>query len=325
MKKNITFATLVALSAALSMPARADTFPSRPITIIVPFAAGGPIDTTTRIIVEKMRESLGQPVLVENLSGAAGGLAAARVVKAAPDGYTLMSGIWGTHIANAAIYNLSYDVQADFTPVALLTSNPLLIVSSKKVPANNLKELIAWLKENPDKATQGTSGVGSVGHIAGVFFGKMTGTKFRFIPYRGLAPAMTDLVSGTVDLMFDTPATSLPQVKAGNIRAYAVTSKTRISSAPDVPTVDEAGMPNLYVSTWTAFFAPKGAPSDVVAKLSAAAIAALADKAVQKRLAEVGQDIYPPEQQTAAYLAKFQDEELKKWTPVIKDAGIKVE
>jgi tripartite-type tricarboxylate transporter receptor subunit TctC len=330
MKKIKIIAGVVAIFAALLTQALlttalAETFPSRPITIIVPFAAGGPIDTTTRIVAEKMRETLGQTVLVENLGGAAGSLAAARLVKAEPDGYTLMTGVWGTHVANAAIYKLAYDVQADFTPIALLSSNPLLIVSSKKTPATNLKELITWLKANPDKATQGTSGVGSVGEIGGVFFENITGTKFRFIPYRGLAPAMTDLIAGNVDLMFDTPATSLPQVKAGTIRAYAVTSKTRIASAPDVPTVDEAGVPNLYISTWTAFFSPKGTPADLVAKLSAATMAALADPTVKKRLADVGQDIYPPAEQTSAYLAKFQDEELKKWTPIIKAAGIKVE
>ena len=320
-----TFIGIVILTASLLTAAFADQFPSRQITILVPFAAGGPIDTTTRIIADKMRESLGQAVIIENLGGAAGSLAAGRVAKAAPDGYTLITGIWGTHVANGAIYKLSYDVQTDFAPVALLSSNPLLIVSSKKTPANNLMELVNWLKANPDKATQGTSGVGSVGHVGGVFFQKMTGTKFQFVPYRGLAPAMTDLMAGNIDLMFDTPATSLPQVKAGNIRAFAVTSKNRIASAPDIPTVDEAGIPNLHISTWTAFFAPKGTPKEIVNKISAAAIAALADPSVQKRLAEVGQDVYPPAQQSAAYLAKFQDEEIKKWWPIIKDANIKAE
>ncbi len=318
-------AAIIVASTALLTAASAEEFPTRPITILVPFAAGGPIDTTTRIVADRMRESLGQTIIIENVGGAAGSLAAARVAKAMPDGYTLMTGIWGTHVANGAIYSLTYDMKADFAPVALLSSNPLLIVSSKKTPANNLQELIAWLKANPDKATQGTSGVGSVGHIGGLFFQKITGTKFQFVPYRGLAPAMQDLMAGNIDLMFDTPATSLPQVKAGNIRAYAVTSMSRIASAPDVPTVDEAGLPNLHISTWTAFFAPKGTPKEVVAKLSAAAMAALKEPNVQKRLAEVGQDIYPPEQQTAEYLAKLQDEEIKKWWPIIKDANIKAQ
>ncbi|AXK80181.1 tripartite tricarboxylate transporter substrate binding protein BugD [Pseudolabrys taiwanensis] len=311
--------------AALAAPAFADSYPSRPITLVVPFPAGGPVDTTSRIVADKMKDALGQTVIVENVGGAAGGLAAARVARAAPDGYTIMTGIWGTHVANSAIYKLPYDVKDDFTPIALVSVNPLLIVSSKKTPATNLKELIAWLKANPGKATQGTSGVGSVGHVGGVFFEKMTGVKYNYVPYRGLAPAMQDLAAGNIDLMFDTPATSLPHVKAGTIRAYAVTAKKRLESAPDIPTVDEAGLPGLYISTWTAFFGPKGMDKEVVAKLEAAAKKALADPDVKKRLANVGQDVYPPEEQSAAYLAKFQDEELKKWTPIIKDANIKVE
>ncbi|MCK9915210.1 hypothetical protein MXD81_39230 [Microbacteriaceae bacterium K1510] len=311
--------------AVLTAPALAETYPSRPITLVVPFPAGGPVDTTSRIVADKMKDVLGQPVIVENVGGAAGGLAAGRVARAAPDGYMIMTGIWGTHVANGAIYKLPYDVKDDFTPIALVSVNPLLIVSSKKVPANNLKELVAWLKANPGKATQGTSGVGSVGHVGGVFFEKMTGTKYNYVPYRGLAPAMQDLAAGNIDLMFDTPATSLPHVKAGTIRGYAVTGKTRIESAPDIPTVDEAGLPGLYISTWTAFFGPKGMDKAIVAKLEAAAMKALADPDVKKRLATVGQDVYPPDEQSAAYLAKFQDEEIKKWWPIIKDANIKVE
>jgi tripartite-type tricarboxylate transporter receptor subunit TctC len=316
---------LLALSLVASSPAVAQPFPSRPITIVVPFAAGGPVDTTTRIVADKMKDSLGQPVIIENVGGAAGGLAAQRVARSAPDGYTLITGIWGTHVANGAIYNLQYDVRSDFEPIALLSSNPLLIVSSSRVPAKNLQELVAWLKAKPDQATQGTSGIGSVGHVAGVFFQNMTGTKFQFVPYRGLAPAMQDLVAGNVDLMFDTPATSLPQVKAGSIRAYAVTATRRIAAAPEIPTVDEAGLLGLYASTWTAFFAPKGTSQDIVAKLSAAATAALADPTVQARLADVGQDVYPPDQQSAAALAKLQAEEIAKWWPLIKGANIKAE
>jgi tripartite-type tricarboxylate transporter receptor subunit TctC len=318
--------TIAAVAATLVVsPASAETYPSRPVTIIVPFAAGGPVDTTTRIVADKMKDYFGQPIIVENLGGAAGSLAAAKVAKAAPDGYTIMTGIWGTHVANGAIYKLSYDVQTDFAPIALISSNPLLIDGSKKVPASDLKGLIAWLKANPGKATQGTSGFGSVGQIGGVFFQKMTGTKYTFAPYRGLAPAMQDLMAGTIDMMFDTPATSLPQVKAGNIRAFAVTSKQRISSAPEIPTVDEAGLPGLYVSTWTAFFAPKGTDKAIIAKLESAALKALADPALKERLANVGQDLYPPDQRDAAYLTKFQDEEIKKWWPIIKEAGIKGE
>ena len=300
-------------------------FPNRPITIVVPFAAGGPIDTTTRIVAEKMKDTLGQPIVIENVGGAAGSLAAARVAKAAPDGYTLITGLWGTHVANGAIYQLSYDVKDDFAPIGLMSSNPLLIVSSKQLPANTLQELISWLKQNPDKASQGTSGVGSVGHVAGAFFHTKTDTKFRFIPYRGLAPAMQDLVAGNVDLMFDTPATSLPQVKSGSIRTYAVTSPQRIKAAPDIPTVDEARLAGFYISTWTALFAPKGTSGEIVVVLNKAMMNALADPVVQNRLAEVGQDVYPAEQQTSAFLAKFQAEEVEKWWPIIKGAGIKAD
>ena len=306
-------------------PSLAQSYPQRPITIVVPFAAGGPIDTTTRIVVEHMKSTIGQPFVVENIGGAAGSVAAKRVAGAAPDGYTLITGIWGTHVANAAVYQLAYDVKTDFTPVALLSSNPLLIVSSKKVPATSLRELVTWLKSKPGEATQGTSGLGSVGHIAGAFFQSRTATSFRFVAYRGLAPAMNDLVAGVIDLMFDTPATSLPQVEAGNIRAYAVTARQRLPAAPEILTVDEAGLPDLHMSTWTAIFAPKGTSAEIVATLAKAAQAALADAQVRKRLGEVGQDVYPPEQQTPEHLAKLQGEEITKWWPIIKAAGIKAE
>jgi len=319
------FALAAALFVAAVTTATAQTFPNRPITIIVPFAAGGPIDVTTRIVADKMKDTLGQPIVIENIGGAAGSLAAARVAKSAPDGYTLITGIWGTHVANGAVYQLAYDVKDDFSPIGLISSNPLLIVASKKVPANSLQELVTWLKQNPDKASQGTSGVGSVGHVAGAFFQSQTGTKFRFIPYRGLAPAMQDLVAGNIDLMFDTPATSLPQVKGGGIRAYAVTAKERLKAAPDIPTVDEAGLKGLYVSTWTALFAPKGTSKEVVSVLSKALMTALADPTVQKRLEEVGQQPYPAEQQTTDYLTRFQAEEIAKWWPIIKDANIRAE
>ena len=322
MKRLTTF---IALTIAGLSAASAQNFPNRPITILVPFAAGGPVDITTRIVAEKMKDTLGQPIVIENVGGAAGSLAAARVAKSAPDGYTLITGIWGTHVANGAIYQLSYDVKNDFTPIGLISSNPLLIVSSKKVPAKSLEELISWLKQNPDKASQGTSGVGSVGHVAGAFFHAKTDTKFRFIPYRGLAPAMQDLVAGNVDLMFDTPATSLPHVKGGSIQAYAVTSPRRIKAAPDIPTVDESGLSGFYVSTWTALFAPKGTNKEVVATLNKAVMNALADPSVQRRLEEVGQEPYPVDQQTTEYLAKFQADEIEKWWPIIRGAGIKAD
>ena len=321
------FLALVGSVAIAGSAAQAQTqsYPSRPITIVVPFAAGGPIDTTTRIVTDKMKDTLGQSIVVENVGGAAGGIAAARVAKSAPDGYTLMTGIWGTHVANGAIYRLNYDVKADFAPVSLVSSNPLLIVGSKNIPAKDLRELIAWLKAAPDTASQGTSGIGSVGHVGGLFFQKMTGSRFAFVPYRGLAPAMHDLNAGTINLMFDTPMTSLPHVKAGTIRAYAVTAPKRIASAPDVPTVDEAGLKGLHISTWTGIFAPKGTDKAIIDKLNAAVRAALADPEVNRRLAAVGQDVYPAEQQTPEALAKLQDEDIKKWWPIIKDAKIKAD
>jgi tripartite-type tricarboxylate transporter receptor subunit TctC len=276
----------------------AQNFPTKPITIVVPFVAGGPIDTLTRILAEQMRESLGKPVLIENLGGAAGSLAAARVARAQPDGYTIMTAIWGTHVANKTIYNLSYDVQKDFTAVALISSNALLIVGRKDLPANNLKELIAWLKERNGKASQGNSGLGSIGHVGGAFFQSLTGTKFEFVPYRGLGPAMQDLLAGNIDMIFDTPMTSLPQVKAGTIRAFAITAPQRLAAAASVPTVDEASLPGFHVLTWTAFFAPAGTPPDTVDRLNRAVREALADPAVSRRIEDIGQDIYPASMQT---------------------------
>jgi len=308
----------------VSFAAQAQGYPDRPITLVVPFAAGGSIDTTTRIIAENMRVTLGQPIIIENIGGAAGVIASTRVAKARPDGYTIMTGIWSTHVANGALYK-QYDVQKDFEPVALMTSNPFLILSRNGLPADNLNGLIAWLKANPDKASQGTSGVGSANHLGGLYFQKATGTSFQFIPYRGLAPAMQDLVGGRIDIMFDSPSTSLPQVEGKTIKAYAVTAKKRLPAAPDIPTVDEAGLPGFYVSTWTALFAPKGTPQAIVKRLNDAAMAALADANVEARLAQVGQAIYPRDQQSPKALADLQAADIEKWWPIIKAANIKMQ
>jgi tripartite-type tricarboxylate transporter receptor subunit TctC len=304
--------------------AQAQGYPDRPVTLVVPFAAGGSIDTTTRIIAENMRVTLGQPIIIENIGGAAGVIASTRVAKARPDGYTIMTGIWSTHVANGALYK-QYDVRKDFEPVALMTSNPFLILSRSGLPANNLSELIAWLKANPGKASQGTSGVGSANHLGGLYFQKATGTSFQFIPYRGLAPAMQDLVGGRIDIMFDSPSTSLPQVEGKTIKGYAVTAKKRLPAAPDIPTVDEAGLPGFYVSTWTALFAPKGTPQAIIKRLNDAAMAALADANVEARLAQVGQAIYPRDQQSPKALADLQAADIEKWWPIIKAANIKVQ
>ena len=236
--------------AAVSSLAGAQSYPSRPITIVVPFPAGGPNDTVGRILAEKMRASLGQPVIIENISGAAGSIGTGRVARAVPDGHTLVLGYWGTHVVNGVIYALQYDIVKDFEPVALLPAQPLLVVAKKSIPANDLSELIAWLKSNPDKAFQGTAGIGSIGHVAGLFFQKETGTRFQFVPYRGVAPIMQDLLAGQIDMAFPVPVASMQQTRAGLIKAYAVTAKSRLAIASEIPTVDEAGVPGLHMSLW---------------------------------------------------------------------------
>jgi tripartite-type tricarboxylate transporter receptor subunit TctC len=300
-------------------------YPSRPITMIVPFAAGGPTDTIARTLAEPMRVSLGQPVILENVTGAAGSIGAGRVARAAGDGYTLVIGVWGTHVLNGAIYPLSYDLLKDFEPISLVASNPMVIVARKAVPANNLMELIAWLKANPDKASAGTTGTGGASHVAAILFQKETSTRFQFVPYRGLAPAMQDLVAGQIDMMIDNPATSLPQVRAGTIKAYATTAKARLAAAPDIPTADEAGLSGFTVSQWTALWAPKGTPKDIIAKLNEAVVESLADKNVLARLADLGQSIPPRDQQTPESLGAYQKAEIEKWWPIIKAANIKAE
>jgi tripartite-type tricarboxylate transporter receptor subunit TctC len=310
---------------AISRIASAQAYPVRPITLVAPFPAGGPVDTIARILGEHMRGSLGQPVIVENVAGAAGSLGVGRVALAAPDGYTLSVGQWSTHVANKFIYKLPYDTLADFQPVALLSNNPGLIVGRKNLPANSLKELIAWLKANPETATQGTQGIGGIGHIAGVSFQHMTGTKYQFVPYRGGTPMMQDLLAGQVDMLIDTPTLSVPQIRSGAIKGFAVMSKTRLAAVPDLPTVDEAGTPGLYLLQWNAVWAPKGTPGDIVVKLNKAIVNAMADPAVRQRLVDLGQEIYPPEQQTPEALAAFQKAEIEKWGPIITAANIKVE
>jgi tripartite-type tricarboxylate transporter receptor subunit TctC len=310
---------------AFARIAKAQAFPVRPVTIIVPFAAGGPIDALVRVMTEPMRQSLGQPLIIENVSGAAGNIGVGRVARATPDGYTLVTGFWGTHVINGAIYALPYDVVNDFEPVLLMSRNTQLIVARKTMPANDLTGLIAWLKANPDAAAAGTSGVGSPQHVFGVFFQHATGTHFRFVPYRGAAPTMQDLVGGQIDLMFADQTTSLPQIRSGNIKAYAVTGASRLAAAPDIPMVDEAGLPDFYCSVWSGLFAPKGTAKDVIARLNAAAVSALAEPAVRERLAELGQQIVPREEQTPEALAALQRAEIEKWWPIIKAAGIRVE
>jgi tripartite-type tricarboxylate transporter receptor subunit TctC len=321
MHRLVLAMTAIAAISGCAGNAAAQSFPSRPITMIVPFAAGGPTDVIARVIGERMGQSLGQPVVIENVTGAGGTIAAGRVARAAPDGYTLDLATWSTHVVTPVLYQLQYDVFRDFEPVAWLTQTPLLLVSRKDIPANDLKELVAWLKSNA--VLLGSAG--GTDQVAGYLLQQQTGAKIQVVPYRGLAPAMQDLLAGRIDLLFDQPSDAMPQIRSGTIKGYAVTASTRAAVAPDIPTVDEAGLPGLHISPWHSLWLPKGTPPAVIAKLNAAAIDALADAAVRKRLGDVGQDIVPREQQTPEALAAYYKSETDKWWPIIKAAGIKAE
>ena len=322
------FLQLAAGAAALpaaSRLARAQAFPSRPITIVVPFAVGGPNDTVARIVGERMRASFGQSIVIENIAGANGTIGVGRVARAAADGYTLSMGSFNSHVVNGAVYALPYDVLKDFAPVALISTSTSLIVARKSFPADDLQGFIAWLKANPDKALEGTPGAGSSTHVYGVFFQQLTGTRFQFVPYRGAGPAMQDLLAGQTDFGFETPVTTLPQIRAGRIKAYAVTAKSRLAAAPDIPTVDEAGLPGFYTSSWYALWVPRDTAPDFVGRLNAAVIEALADPLVRARLADLGQQTVPPDQQTPQALGTFHEAEIAKWWPIIKSANIKLD
>ena len=323
MKRQIVAAIVAALAAITS--ASAENYPSRAITFIVPFSAGGPTDALARILGERMRQLLGQPILVENVTGAGGTIGVGRAVHAAPDGYTLSIGHLGTHVVNGAIYPLNFDLVKDLEPVAKIASNPMMVISKNGIPAKNLKELIAWLKANDGKVTAGTAGVGSGSHFSGVYFGQQIGAKLQFVPYRGTGPALLDLVAGQIDIIVDQASNSLSQVKSGKIRAYAIMADKRLAAAPEIPTVDEAGLPGFHVELWSGIWVPKGTPRDIIGKLNAAVTDALSDPAVRKRLEEAGLDIPPREQQTPEALGAYQQAEVKKWWPMIKAANIKVE
>jgi len=320
MKKLLAIA--VGLLAVSIVGAPAQTFPSRPITIVVPYPAGGPTDTLARILGDRMRQSLGQTVIVENPTGAGGTIGTGRVARAAPDGSTIILGHWQTHVVNGATYSLSFDVVKDFEPISLVADCPVWLVAKQNLPPKNLIELVAWLKQNDGKATLGIAGVGGGADVLGTYFMRDTGTRLQFVPYRGGAPMIQDLTAGQIDLTFTQVASSLPQVRAGQIKAYVVMAKERWWAAPETPTIDEAGIPGLHASFWHGFWAPKGTPKDVIGKLNAAVVETLADPSVRQRMADVGQGTWPREQQTPAGLAAQQKAEIEKWWPIIKEAGI---
>lgn len=322
-----TLLVILALAATFGTgsSATAQSYPSKPITIVVPFSAGGPTDTLARIIGERMRKPLGQPVLVDNTTGAGGTMGTGKVAGAAPDGYLVSIGHWGMHVVNGVYYTLPYNVLTDFEPVAMIASNPDIIISKTAVPARNLKELIAWIIANQDKALMGTGGIGGASQMAAIYFGNRIGVKFHYVPYRGGAPALQALLGGEIDLYVTQVSNVAGQIKAGKVTAYAVTANTRQAAAPEVPTVDEAGLPGLYISIWHGIWLPKGTPREVVMKLNAAIVETLADPAVRQRFADLGQEIPVREQQTPEALFAYHKAEIEKWSPIIKASGLKAE
>jgi tripartite-type tricarboxylate transporter receptor subunit TctC len=310
---------------AFSSVAVAQNFPSRPITIVVPFSAGGPSDAMARILAERMKVTLGEAVLIENVTGAGGSIGVGRAVRSPADGYTVSFGHLGTHVANGAIYKLGYDLVTDLEPVALLPSNTMIIVTKNAVPAKSLGELLAWLKARAAPAAAGTAGAGSGSHIAGLYFENITGIKLQYVPYRGTGPAMNDLVAGQIDMIVDQLSNSINQVRAGTIRGYAVTDTKRAESATDIPTTDEAGLPGFHMTLWSGMWVPKGTPKDVIAKLNAATVDALNDPAVRKQLENIGLQMPPKDKLTPQALGDWQKAEIAKWWPMIKAANVKVD
>jgi tripartite-type tricarboxylate transporter receptor subunit TctC len=322
-RKSILAAFIALLAPGAA--ALADKFPSHPITIIVPFSAGGPSDAMMRILGERMKLTLGEAILIENVTGAGGTLGVGRTVRSPPDGYTIGFGHLGTNVVSGAIYNLGYDLVTDLEPVVLLPSNPMIIVSKNTVPAKSLNELLAWLRARPAPATAGTAGAGSGSHIAALYFENVSGIKLQYVPYRGTAPAMNDLIAGQIDLIVDQTSNSINQVRAGTIRAYAITDTKRVEQASDIPTTDEAGLPGFHMTLWSGLWVPKGTPKDIIAKLNAAVVDALNDPSVRRQLENLGLQMPPADRLSPEALGAWQKAEIAKWWPMIKAANVKVE
>ena len=317
---------LALLATALAGPAFAQAYPNKPITLIVPFSAGGPTDLMARIGGERMAKELGQQIVIDNVTGAAGSIAMGKLAHAAPDGYTIGIGHLGTNVVNGLIYkNLNYDLLDDLVPIARLPANPLLVVTSNQVPAKDLKELVAYLKANADKISGGTAGMGSGSHIGALAFFAVTGTNYQLVPYRGTGPAVQDLIANQIQIMIDQSSNSLPHVRAGKLKVYAVAAKERTAAAPDIPTTAEAGFPGIEVAIWHGLWAPKGTPPEIIARLNAAAVAALKDPEIRHKLEDLGQDIPTPEQMQPAAFDAYQRAEFAKWKPIIDKANVKVE
>jgi tripartite-type tricarboxylate transporter receptor subunit TctC len=310
---------------ALSRVASAQAYPSRPVTIVVPFPPGGLTDVLGRVVAAGMQTALGQSVVIENVGGADGGIGSGRVARAPPDGYAVVLGIWNTHVGNGATYALDYDVVKDFAPIVLLADAPLVLMAKRTIPASDLQGYVAWLQANPDKATMATVGVGSPGQLLGILMQKETGARFTLVPYRGAGPAAQDVVAGQIDMMFANTATALPFVQAGSVKAFGVTTLARIAAAPDIPTMDEAGLRGFSFSIWAGLFAPRDTPRDIIDKLNSAAVSALADPDTRRKLEAQGFVMPPRERQTPQALAAYQKAEIEKWWPIIKAAGIKTE
>jgi tripartite-type tricarboxylate transporter receptor subunit TctC len=325
MRKLLAAMVATVLGLSCTGIAVAQTYPTHPITMIVPFPAGGATDTLARFLAEKMRGILGQPIIIENVAGAAGSIGVGRAVRSAPDGYTLSIGTSTTHMLTGGLYALPFELLKDLEPVIQIGSEPLLIVGQKNLPADGLKGLIAWLKANPDKASAGIAGVGATGHLTGISFQKETGTTFQFVPYRGNAPAMTDLLAGQIDFMIEPSSNFKSLIAAGSVKPFAITGRTRLPSSPDIPTADEAGLPGFFASLWYGLWVPRDTSKDIVAKLHATLVQVLADPMVKRRLDDLGIQITPPAQQSPEALRAFQKAEAERWWPIIKASGIRAE